>query len=469
MLHDVHRLAGSDAGFLFIETPSQTSVCVDLVELAPATAEAPALTLEDLRRHVEARLPLLPAWRWRLAQVPLRLHHPVWVEDPDFELGYHLRTATLPAPGGPPEVEALMAELEPQRLDLRHPLWQLILVDGLAGDRQAIVLRFHHAMADGAALIEMLDILFHEVPVGLADPRPPRPELPTRSALLKAALREQARNWRAAPQLVRTSKARFAAVEERRAQPEVAFVPKAMGDSPGTVLNRPGPPARRYARTMLPLPDLQAVRRATDATLNDVVLAVVAGAVRTELLRRGELPAAPLVANVPVAGAPSDEPQRTWGNSFSNFFCSLATDVADPLERVAAIAAGTAEAKRQLDLQGRDTLPSWLDRLPPAVAEPGARMMVKRSLKDPTTADFNVLVSNVRIQRPDYAIGGRPVERVYLSGPIADNAGLNITVVGFRDELVMTVVASPVAIDDAHALLDLVHDALDELVDACTA
>jgi diacylglycerol O-acyltransferase len=468
MLHAVHRLAGSDAGFLFIETPSQTSVCVDMVELAPATAEAPALTLDDLHRHVEARLPLLPAWRWRVEQVPLGLHHPVWVDDPDFDLAYHLRHTSIPAPGGPAEVEALMAELEPQRLDLRHPLWQLILVDGLAGDRQAIVLRFHHALADGAALLEMLDVLFHDLPPGVVDERPARPELPRRRTLLAHAAREQARNWREVPRLIRTSKARFASVEERRATDGIAFVPKAMGDSPGTVLNRPGPIERRYARTTLPLPQLQQVRRTTGATLNDVVLAIVSGAVRTELSARGELPDAPLVVNVPVAGAPSDEPQRTWGNTFSNFFCTLATDVADPVERLAAISAGTAEAKVQLDLQGRDTLPSWLDRLPPAIARPGARFMVKRSLKDPTTADFNVLVSNVRIQHPDFAIGGRAVERVYLSGPIADNAGLNVTVVGFRDDLVMTVVASPVALDDAHAFLDLVHDALDELVAACT-
>lgn len=464
------RVAGSDAGFLFIETPRQTSVCVDLAELTPTTPDVPPLTIADLHRHVEERLHLLPSWRWRLEDVPLGVHHPVWIDDPDFDLGYHLRERTLPTPGGPAELDALLAEIEPQLLDLRHPLWQLVLVHGLAGDRQALIFRFHHTIADGAALLLTLDRLLGpaDAPPAPGEPvRPDRPQVPSRSTLLRRALREQARNWREAPAMVRATKARFDAVERRRAT-DVAPVPRSMGDAPSTILNRPGPPRRTYARTRLPIADLQPVRATAGATLNDVVLGVVSGALRRHLRGHGGLPDAPLVVNVPVAGAPTGAPQRQWGNGFSNFFATLATDVDDPLERLRAIAAGTAEAKVQLDLQGRDTLPLWLDRIPPAIARPASRLVDRHKAKDPSTAAFNILVSNVRVTSQDWDLGGHRVEHLYMSGPIADDAGLNVTVTGFGDELHVAVVASPVAVPDAHAFVDLLQDALRELV-ACTA
>ena len=171
MLHGVQRLAGSDAGFLFIESPEQTSVCVDVALLTPPGDGAPPLTLVDLRRRVAERLPLLPAWRWRLAEVPLGLHHPVWIDDPDFDLDYHLRQVTLPEPGDD-ALDELLAEIEPQLLDLRHPLWQLILVHGLGDGRQALIFRFHHTIADGAALLLTLDLLLDPEHPALPDDRP---------------------------------------------------------------------------------------------------------------------------------------------------------------------------------------------------------------------------------------------------------------------------------------------------------
>lgn len=484
----MQRLAGSDAGFLFIETPRQTSVCVDWAELTPPADDAPRITIDDLRRHVAARLPLLPSWRWRLQEVPLQIAHPVWVEDPDFDLDNHLREATVAAPGGAAEVEAFLAGVLPELLDLRHPLWEITLVDGLAGDRQAILFRFHHTLADGAALLTTLDRLLGPPPDGAADadaeaggaaadpttlddaepPVAPRPR-----TLFAKALREQARNWAEAPRMVRTTLDRFKAVDARKAEPGVAFVPKSMGDAPATVLNRGAPSGRLYARTLLPIAQLQRIRKAVrtddrDITLNDVVLAVVSGALRAYLAERDELPDKPLVVNVPVGGDPPGSPPRQWGNRFSNFFSNLATDVADPVERLRTIAGSTEEAKVQLDLQGRDTLPRWLDRIPPAIARPGARILDKRFEKDPTLADFSVLVSNVRVPPSPWSIQGHTVEHLYMSGPIADTAGLNVTVVGFGDDLHLSLVASPAAIDRIGDLIDHLHAALEELV-ACTA
>ena len=472
MLRDVERLGGSDAGFLFIETEEQTSVCVDLTELEPTSPDAPLLTVADIRERVQDRIHLLPSWRWRLQNVPLRIHHPVWVDDPDFDVADHVRHRVLPAPGGPAELDALLAEIEPQRLDLRHPLWQIILVDGLGGPgatRQAIIYRFHHTLCDGAALLHTLDLLLGDAAGEL--PRPSHPPalepLPTRRRLLRDALREQGHNWREVPRKVKTTKAIFESVEARRAAAE-SPVPNPMGDAPSTILNRPGPAERTYARTILPMATIQGLRRTTNGTFNDVALAVVAGGLRSYLLARDALPERSLVANVPVSGDPPGTPPRQWGNRFANFFALLHTDIADPLERIHAITASTAEAKLQLALMGHDTLTEWLDRLPPLIGRPAARAMVNRSARNPEKADFNSVVSNVRIPANDWRIGGQRVRHVYLSGPIGDDCGLNITVVSYGDDLHVTVVGSPASVDAPHELIDGFHAALDELV-ACTA
>ena len=467
----VERLGGSDSGFLFIETEEQTSVCVDLIELAPEVEGASLLTRADLCERVRDRIHLLPSWTWRLEPVPLRIHHPVWVEDPEFRVEDHIRHRVLPAPGGPDELNALMAELEPMRLDLRHPLWQIVLVDGLGGPgstRQALVLRIHHTVADGAAILHTFDLLFGDAAGEL--PRPAAhavAPLPKKRTLFKDAAKEQARNWRELPRMLKDTKAIFAKVEARREE-AVAEVPRPMGDAPHTIINQPGPAIRTYARSKVPIAELQRVRTTTGATLNDVALAMVAGSLRAYLLARDALPEKALVANVPVSGDPPGTPPRQWGNRFANFFALLHTDVADPKERLLKISESTAEAKLQLSLQGHDTLTEWLDRMPPLVGRPAARSMVNRSARNTEKADFNALVSNVRISARDWRIGGHRVSHVYLSGPIGDDTGLNITVVGYDDDLHMTVVGNPVTMERPDEVVDGMVLALEELI-ACTA
>ncbi len=169
-----------------------------------------------------------------------------------------------------------------------------------------------------------------------------------------------------------------------------------------------------------------------------------------------------------MSGDPPGTPPRQWGNRFANFFAALATDVEDPVERLRTIAASTPEAKHQLEVLGHDTLSRWLDRMPPFVGRRAARAMVDRNAKDHTKADYNVLMSNVRITNEGWTIGGHRLEHLYLSGPIGDEAGLNITVVGYNDVLHVTVVAHPNAVAHPERITELMAEALEELV-TCTA
>ena len=437
----MERLVGSDAGFLFIESRTQTSTCVDVALLGAGT-EGP-LTVDELKRHLSARLHLVPSLRWRLEQVPFGLHHPVWIEDPDFDLDLHVRRFTVP-PGDPSEqLDQFVVSQLPILLDRRHPLWRVTLVDGLADDSQALVFCFHHAMADGAALITTLDVVFNDVPAGPVPTWVPEKPRPVR--LFVRSLFEQLRAWVRLPvMLVRTLR-RFRAVEKRRAEASVA-APPAMNGAPGSAFNCPPDEARTYARARLALSDIKSVRLAAGTTTSDVVTAVVAGALRSYLLEHAELPERPLVVNVPVGNDAPGAPPRQHGNRFANYFAYLPTDMADPLERLAQVAANNAEAKEQLEIQGRETLSDWLDHIPPAIAGPAARRLGERTLANPDAPDFNVLVSNVRIPSSTWHLGTRPVEQMFMSGPAADGSGLNITSVGYGPHVHLSVVANPAAV-----------------------
>lgn len=459
----MRRLAGSDAGFLFVESPTQSSTCVDIAELGPAADGRGPLTLPELTRHLRGRLHLVPHLRWRIETVPLEIAHPIWVRDGDFDLDYHVREFTVDAPGAPTDLDQLVADRFTAPLDRRHPLWQIVLIHGLEGGRQAIVFRFHHSVADGLGLITTIGELLGDRPVG--PPPPFRGEHPSRLRVFVLALLHQLRAWVAAPRLLATTLRRFKATDERRATAPVP-VPRPMGDAPPTRLNRSDDAVRTFARGRLPLGDVRAVKDAAGTTVSDVVLALVAGALRRSLLMSGELPDTPLVVNVPLGTDPPGAAARTSGNIFANFFAYLATDVEDPRERLAAIAANTAESKRQLEILGIDTLPDWLDRFPPAIAGPVARRMARRLRDGDHPPDFNVLVSNVRIPTEPRSIGTRPITRLTMSGPVADGAGLNITVAGCEPHLEVAITANPAAVPDPHGLAALLKGALAELLHA---
>lgn len=460
------RLAGSDAGFLYIESPTNTSTCVDLMVLGPDRNGRGPLTVHDLRDHLAGRLHLVPSLRWRLAPVPGGLDTPRWVDDPHFDLGYHVRHATLPAPGGDDELRAFVATQLPGLLDLRHPLWQVVLVDGLADGRQALVWRFHHTLADGAGLVTTLGRLFGPPPTRPA-PAWRAQALPGAVRLTAGAVRHQARAWTDTPALLRETLRRFKAVDERRAAAPVA-VPRSMGDAPRTVLNHSSDARRCFGLARVDLARLQVVRKAAGTTLSDVVLALVAGGLREHLLAVDALPDGPLVVNVPVANDPPGAPPRITGNVFANYFSFLATDEPDPRARLAAIAAANAEAKEQLEVQGRHTLPAWLDRIPPAIASRASAWMSGRQRTGAAEPDFNVLVSNVRVTDATWSLGDRPVERFAMSGPVADGAGLNVTVTGYGDVVHVALVTNPAAVDQPQELARRIEAALDDLVDACT-
>ncbi len=461
----MHRLSGEDAGFLSMESPDQAMNTIAVGTFGPGDP----ITLDDVRRHVAGRLDQLPSFRWRIVPVPLGLHHPVAVRDPEFDLDFHLRHVALD-PGE--SLDDRFARLAERHLDRRHPLWQLTLVDGLPDGGQALILKYHHALADGVAAFTTFSRVFSDAPTdpipGVALPWTPEP-MPTRFALVVSAVLDHLRSLLALLALAGRAKRGFDAVKARRASAAVA-VPGFQGEAPNTALNRAFTPGRAYARAELPLAEVRAAKDAAGTTLNDIVLATVAGGLRSYLAERGELPARPLLASVPVSYEAHDAPVRQAGNRFWSFTTSLATDVDDPVERLRTISEVAAEAKGQLAALGEDVMPALLDHVPPLVADPGAKALVARLREagPDDLVDANVLISNIRGPSEPWQLFGRQVVDLFIDGPPSNGVGLNVMLWSYGNRLLLGILAFADALEDPAALTRHLEASFAELHAAIT-
>lgn len=459
----VVRLPGVDAGFLYMETPSlhMHTLKVALVDVSDLAGDT---GLERLRSELVARLHLIPPFQRRLRTVPFHLHHPVWVQQGRLDDGYHLRVRRLPAPGTMAQLEQVIGEVAATPLDRSRPLWQMTLVEGLADGRVAVVTKMHHALADGMAANALLANVMDgaHLPAGQPVPPPAEPE-PSSAQLVVAALREAVVQIGTLPPLLRlTARGVRAAVTHRR-QSDTA-TPRPILDTPAVCFNGAITPARSFATASLSLTEARAVKSAFGVTLNDVVLAVVAGALRAWLDERGEHPSGPLTAGVPVATDPQGSPARLFGNRVSNLFTSLCTDLDDPVERLQAISRVTHAAKGLQRALGADLLERWVQFAPPAPFSAFMRLYSRWRAADLHAAPFNLVVSNVPGPTAPVTIAGARLTELYSVGPILEGIGLNITVWSYLDRLAFSALACPDTLADLPALTRHLAPALDVLV-----
>lgn len=472
----MQQLTGLDAAFLAMETSAVYghvgSVCV----LDPSTAPEP-LTLERLQQVIESRLHLVPPFRRRLAEVPFGFDQPYWVEDPDFDIEFHVRELALPAPGDDKQLAEQCARLHARSLDRRRPLWELYLISGLSGGRLAVYTKVHHAAIDGVSgndiLAAVLDLApegrdLGEVPPWECDTVPGPVPLLARSLLSLAG--HPVRAARLTGQLARSLPG-LALSPARPALPVVdRFLPRRGSSAvlqqtglraPRTPFNRPVSPHRRWAFCTVPLADVKAVKNAAGCTVNDVVMALTAGALRRWLVDHAALPDGPLVAAVPVS-VRTEQQKGTGGNRVSTMTAPLATHLDDPEQRLRHSAEAMRAAKEQHGALPADLLSDVTQFAAPALAGQAARVAARLRLVE-WLSPFNLIVSNVPGPNvPLYYAGARLLAYYPLSA-IADGQGLNVTVMSYEQGMHFGLVSDRDLVPDLDRLAGYLVDELDEL------
>jgi diacylglycerol O-acyltransferase len=470
----MERLSGLDAAFLYLETPSLHMHVAMTAVFDPSTVPG-GYSFDNMRQVVADRLHLVPPFRRRLVEVPFRLTHPLWIEDPDFDLDYHLRRVAVPSPGGPRELADLAGDICSRPLDRARPLWEMHVVEGLGGGNIGLVARMHHATIDGVSGAELMVHLFDFEPEPAPKPPPEqewRPDrVPSDFDLLAQAIPELARR---PVQLVRvarqTGQAAVGLLRRRQEKAAASATRPESGilNAPRTSFNVAITPHRKQAFCSLSLDEVKKVKNAFGVKVNDVVLAVCTGALRRYLDDRDELPDRPLVATVPISVHTEDSKGRP-GNSVSAMFTTLPVQLADPVERLHAIADATRSAKETHNAVGADMLRNWAEFAPPSVFALAARLYSSRDLADRHRPIQNLVISNVPGPPfPLYVAGARLVG-AYPMGPVMEGAGLNITCMSYIDKVDFGLHACREAVPDLWDMSDGLTGSLDELAKAAAA
>jgi diacylglycerol O-acyltransferase len=460
-------MAGGDAGFLYMETPSMHMHTLKIAVLEPSSDN----TFDRLIEMMTERLRLLPPMRRRVVPVPFALNHPVLVTQRRIDPRRHFFRHEIGGEGTMRDLEELIGRICSTPLDRRVPLWELHLCEGLADGKVAIVGKIHHAMADGLAanamLANVMDVSSTDLRTSVRSEDHDGVDDPSRSLLVRHALRDGARQLLDFPALVASTLRRVAAVLRYRRDMDTK-VPVPVKDAPRTSFNGPLTPRRSFATVTLALADVKRARARHDAidglTLNDVVLGVVSGALRRWLAARDEHPRTSLTAGVPVGLDVGDIEPRLMGNNVSNLFTTLATDIDDPVERLRKISVTTRHAKAISKTLG-SALMEWSQFAPPAPFAAAVRgySRVRGARFHP--AAFNAIVSNVPGPRERVKIAGAQLADVFSVGPLTEGIGLNVTVWSYVDRMNFSLLACPDLLPDVDVLASYFPAALAELLD----
>ncbi|MBK6512747.1 MAG: wax ester/triacylglycerol synthase family O-acyltransferase [Polyangiaceae bacterium] len=465
----MQRLTGLDAGFLYMETPTLLMHTLKVLVLEPRPDRH--ARLDDLLSGIARRLHLLPPARRRLVEVPLGLHHPLWIEDPAFDLAAHVQRISIEPPGTRQQMDALIADIASRALDRARPLWELWVLEGLEDGALGVLVKIHHAVADGVAATRLLSSVLSSEPTHdaphLQEPWAPEP-LPTALDLVTDALADHARKVAELPSLARATVSGLAALARERRLAKV-MTPRPVLDTPRTSFNRAISSNRSFATASFPLADARRVKAAFGVTLNDVVLGVVSGAVRDYLLARGELPDKPLVASVPVSSERDHAEARLSGNRLSNLFLAIPTHLPDPVARLLHVRDVAREAKHQQDVVGRDLMQRWAEYAPPRLYAWAMQQWSKRHAADFFPAPINLVVSNVPGPRAELFTPAHRLSAIYSVGPVLEGIGLNITVWSYVDALHVGVLACREMVPDPHQITAAMTVALAELVERAAA
>ncbi len=479
----MQQLSGVDTSFLNMETAT-TFGHISQLTLYERKGFGERAPYEAIRANVAERLHLLPPLRRRLVPVPFNLDRPYWIEDAAFDLDFHVRHIGVPPPGDDEQLAALVARIIGRPLDRSRPLWELYVIEGLASGDVAMLMKMHHASVDGQSGMELLSTLLDVEPEGreispAPEHKPEREPEPwellaqSYSSLLMQparAVQFQIDAMRALGEfLAGGARGGLKLFDPWRAwwpagdEDEAPHLPSMA--APRTPFNHAITPHRRVAFTEVSLDELKRIKRAAGTTLNDVVMAICAGALRRYLERHGELPETSLVAGVPVSVRTGSETE-TYSNQVSMLFAELSTDEPDPKRRLARIHAAMQIAKEAHNAIPAHLLQDFSQFTPPALAAQAARLVASLRLADSVNLPCNVVISNVPGPRHALYQAGAQLKAMIPVSTVGEGMGLNITVVSYQGRLDFGLVACRELVPDLWDLIRDLEAALAELSEA---
>ncbi len=421
------RLSPQDTSFLYFESPV-SHMHVGSV----AIFEDRGLTAEEINTHIEQRLDLVPRFRKKLMWVPYGQGRPVWVDDPHFDVRFHVRHTGLPRPGGERELLTLMGRLMSTPLDRKRPLWELWMVD-LPNDRKAVIQKTHHCLIDGVSGVDLATVLLDVDKDALpGEPMRFSPEQgPSKAELLRASIVER---WTKPAEIVRSVRA--ATRTPRKVMEQVGAVAKGLASfggaalevAPRTSLNQPIGPHRRFEVVRTRLTDLKTIKNRFDCTVNDVVLALVTAGLRHILESRGDdVTGLVMRAAVPVSVRDPSE-RMTYGNRVAVMFAHLPVGEADPAKRLRSIHEGMAHVKQSGEAVGANALIQLSDFAPPTIMALAARAIERQWV-------MNLVVTNVPgPQFPLYFRGGEMLE-AFPFVPLVGTTTLGVAVLSYNGQI----------------------------------
>jgi diacylglycerol O-acyltransferase / wax synthase len=461
------RLSPLDRTFLDLEYPETHMhvAGVMIFDASPLRTSGGGIDIGKIRKYVASRLHLMPRYRQRIARIPLE-NHPVWVDDVSFNLEYHVRHTALPRPGGDEELKRLTGRIVSQQLDRGKPLWELWVVEGLDGDRFAMISKTHHCMIDGVSAVDLGSVLLSASPdATIPDAQPWQPEAAPSGGEL---VMEEA--WRRLASPLEFGKAVLGAMQNpsdtaESVSEQISAVTETLGaglfpasESP---FNKPIGPHRRFEWT-IELADVKRVKNALGGTVNDVVLAIVAGAVGSFLGGRGfsreKIAELDFRAMVPVSLRASSE-RGTLGNRIASWAARLPIAETDPRRRLQAVRAVTADLKQSRQAMGAEVLARVSEWTVPTLLSLAMRLAAR-------ARSFNLTVTNVPgPQIPLYLIGSR-MSAAYPLGPLFAEQALNIALLSYDGRLHWGLNADWDVLPDLRDLVTAIRASFDELLRA---
>jgi WS/DGAT/MGAT family acyltransferase len=455
------RLTALDTSFLHLE---DDSAHMHVASVMLFDGEPPPH--DELIAGIEGRLHLVPRYRQKLAFVPFGQGRPRWVDDPHLNLSYHVRKTALPAPGTEEQLRALAGRVLAQQLDRDKPLWEIWVVEGVEGNRFALICKTHHALVDGISGVDIVTVLFD---TSDEPTKPPEPErrwlpapMPSRTQLLSEALLERAT---VPSEISRSVRAIFRAPRQIAAGARDSLVGvgamawAGMNPAPPSPYNCGIGPHRRFTWVRTNLDDVKAIKNGLGGTVNDVVLATVSGALGKHLHRRGEtLSGRELKAMVPVS-VRAEEDRGALGNQVAAMMAPLPVWCSDPRRRLEIVNQSMAGLKESGQAVGAQVLTSLTGFAPPTIMAQASRLMARQRM-------FNLVVTNVPGPQFPLYLMGHEMRDLFPMVPLARNQALGVAIMSYNGKMNFGLVGDYDGMHDLDDLADDFHESLGELAAA---